>query len=124
MKLPILYALSFPERMNTPWPALDLTRQPPLEFFEIDTRRFASIALAYDVLRQGRNAGAVFNTANETAVEYFLANKITFNDISAVVARMLDGWDFCPIRSLADVEETIAMTRTKTTEYIEKEVMP
>jgi len=123
MKLPILYALSFPERIETHWPALDLTRQQPLEFFEIDTKRFGSIAMAYDVLRQGRNAGAVFNTANETAVEYFLANKIAFKDIFAVVAQMLDGWDFCPIRTLADVEDTIALTRIKTMEHIEKEVL-
>jgi 1-deoxy-D-xylulose-5-phosphate reductoisomerase len=123
MKLPILYSLSYPERINSQWPNLDLARQQPLEFFKVDNLRFASIAMAYDILKQGQNAGAVFNTANETAVEYFLANKITFKDIFAIVSHMLAGWDFFPVRTLADVQETIALTRIKTVEHIENEVL-
>jgi 1-deoxy-D-xylulose-5-phosphate reductoisomerase len=123
MKLPILYSLSYPERVNSHLPNLDLTQMPPLEFIKVDKLRFTSIAMAYEVLKQGQNAGAVFNTANETAVEYFLANKIAFNDIFAIVSHMLAGWDYCPIQTLADVQETIALTRIKTMEHIEKEVM-
>ena len=123
MKLPILYSLGYPERVASHWPHLDLARQQPLQFFEVDNRRFPSIAMAYEVLRQGQNAGAVFNTANETAVEYFLANKITFKSIFAIVSHMLAGWDFRPIQTLADVQETIALTRIKTVEHIENEVM-
>ncbi len=122
MKLPILYSLTYPRRIACQWPTLDLAQQP-LQFFKVDQRRFGSIALAYDVLRQGLNAGAVFNTANETAVEYFLANKISFKDIFAVTAHMLSGWDFHPIDTLADVLETIALTRAKTVEHIENEVL-
>jgi 1-deoxy-D-xylulose-5-phosphate reductoisomerase len=123
MKLPILYSLSYPERVNCHWPNLDLARQRPLEFFKVDNLRFTSIAMAYDVLKQGQNAGAVFNTANETAVECFLASKITFKDIFAIVSHMLAVWDFRPIQTLADVQETISLTRIKTVEYIENEVM-
>ncbi|MEI6614854.1 MAG: 1-deoxy-D-xylulose-5-phosphate reductoisomerase [Chrysiogenales bacterium] len=123
MKLPILYALSYPERASSPWPSLDLTQQQPLEFFKVDTRRFTSIAMAYDVLKQGQNAGAVLNTANETAVEFFLANKIPFKDIFAIVSHMLARWDFRPIQTLADVQETMALARIKTVEHIENEVM-
>jgi 1-deoxy-D-xylulose-5-phosphate reductoisomerase len=123
MKLPILYALSYPERASSPWPGLDLAQQQPLEFFKVDTLRFSSITMAYDVLKQGQNAGAVFNTANETAVEFYLAKKIAFKDIFAIVARMLDKWRFSPIRNLADVEETIALTRIKTKEHITNEVL-
>ncbi|MBN2399985.1 MAG: 1-deoxy-D-xylulose-5-phosphate reductoisomerase [Candidatus Aminicenantes bacterium] len=123
MKLPIQYALSYPKRIPSPWPSLDLTRQQPLEFFTVDTRRFASIAMAYEVLKQGRNAGAVFNAANETAVEFFMENKISFKDIYAIVAAMLDQWDFSPIRTLADVEATIVQTKIKTREHIENEVI-
>ena len=79
--------------------------------------------MAYDVLRQGLNAGAIFNAANEVAVEYFLAGKIDFKAIFSVVGRMLDQGDFHPLPSLADVLETISLTRKKTSEYIEKEVM-
>ena len=123
MKLPILYSLSYPERFNGHWPKLDLAQQPPLQFFKVDHLRFPSIAMAYDVLRQGQNAGAVFNTANEIAVECFLANKITFKDIFAIVGAMLDCWDFRPIQTLADVQETISLVRIKTMEHIENEVM-
>ncbi|MBU4307065.1 MAG: 1-deoxy-D-xylulose-5-phosphate reductoisomerase [Candidatus Aminicenantes bacterium] len=123
MKLPILYSLSYPERVNSHWPNLDLAQQQPLEFFKVDNLHFPSIAMAYDVLKQGQNAGAVFNTANETAVEYFLANKITFKDIFAVVGHMLSEWDFRPVQTLADVQETISLCRIKTVEHIENEVL-
>jgi 1-deoxy-D-xylulose-5-phosphate reductoisomerase len=123
MKLPILYSLSYPERVNCHWPKLDLARTQPLQFFKVDDKRFTSITMAYEVLKQGRNAGAVFNTANETAVEYFLANKITFQDIFAIVSHMLALWDFHPIQTLADVLETISLTRIKTVEHIKNEVL-
>lgn len=123
MKLPILYSLSHPERLSAAAPSLDLPAVQPLEFFRADPKRFASLQMAYDVLRRGLNAGAVFNAANEVAVDYFLAGKITFKAIFAVVGRMLDKADFQPLHSLADVRETIERTRSKTSEHIEKEVI-
>jgi 1-deoxy-D-xylulose-5-phosphate reductoisomerase len=124
MKIPILYSLSHPERIAGSCPRLDLAGVGRLEFFSVDRRRFPSIQMAYDVLRRGGNAGAVFNTANEVAVEHFLAGRMRFADIFAVVARMLEQWDFRPLHRLADVLETIALARKKTTEHIEKEVIP
>jgi 1-deoxy-D-xylulose-5-phosphate reductoisomerase len=123
MKLPILYSLTHPERVAAAGPSLDLPALGRLEFFAVDRRRFPSIQMAYDVLRQGQNAGAVFNTANEVAVEYFLAGKISFQAIFSVVARMLDREDYHPLRGLDEVLATISLTREKTTAYIEKEVM-
>jgi 1-deoxy-D-xylulose-5-phosphate reductoisomerase len=123
MKLPILYSLSYPERISNQWPNLDLAQQQSLQFFNVDKLRFTSIPMAYEVLKQGQNAGAVFNMANETAVEYFLANKIAFKDIFAIVSHMLAGWDFRPLQTLADVQETISLTRIKTVEHIENEVL-
>ncbi len=124
MRLPILYALSHPQRLAGPCPSLDLPALQKLEFYAVDARRFPALQLAYDVLRQGRNAGAVFNTANEVAVEYFLAGRIGFTAIHAVVARMLEREDFQPLGSLDDVLQTIDRTRKKTIAHIEKEVMP
>jgi len=123
MKLPILYSLSHPERIAGSCPSLDLPGMGQLEFFPVDRRRFPSIQMAYDVLRRGQNAGAVFNTANEVAAEYFLAKRIGFADIFSVVARMLDKWDFQPLHRLDDVLETISLARKKTTEHIENEVI-
>ncbi len=123
MKLPILYSLSHPERVCGSCPSLDLAALSQLEFYPVDRSRFPSIQMAYDVLRQGRNAGAVFNSANEAAVEYYLARKITFSAIFSVVAHMMDIWDFQPPHDLDDVLGTIAQTRKQTSEYIENEVM-
>lgn len=124
MKLPILYSLTHPERAPGSCPSLDLPALRQLDFFAVDARRFPSIPMAYAVLRQGQNAGAVFNTANEVAVEYFLSGRIAFTAIFAVVERMLERMDVRPLRSLEDVLETIALTRRKTIAHIEKEVMP
>jgi 1-deoxy-D-xylulose-5-phosphate reductoisomerase len=123
MRLPILYSLTHPQRLPGACPRLDLPALRQLEFFAADTRRFPSLRLAYDVLRQGQNAGAVFNTANEVAVEYFLAGRISFTAIFAAVARMLELEDFQPLNCLDDVLQTIALTRKKTSATIEKEVM-
>ena len=59
----------------------------------------------------------------KSAVEYFLAGKISFKAIFSVVGHMLEGWDFRPLQTLADVQETISLTRIKTIEHIENEVM-
>jgi len=123
MKLPILYSLSYPERIASSCPSLNLPGLGQLEFFPVDRRRFPSLQLAYDVLRQGQDAGAVFNTANEVAVEYFLARKISFPAIFSVAARMLDHGGFQSLHSLDDVLATISRTREKTIEYIETEVI-
>ncbi len=123
MKLPILYSLGYPERLAGSCPQLDLPGLGQLEFFPPDRRRFPSVQMAYDVLRQGQNAGAVFNTANEVAVEFFLAGKISFTAIFSVVGHMLDKGDYRPLHDMDDVQETISLTRTKTIEHIENEVM-
>jgi 1-deoxy-D-xylulose-5-phosphate reductoisomerase len=123
MKLPILYSLTYPERVPGPGPSLDLASLGRLEFIAVDRKRFPSIQMAYDVLRRGQDAGAVFNTANEVAVEHFLAGRIPFPAIYSVVAHMLDVWEYRPPRGLDEVLETISRTREKTTAYIEKEVM-
>ncbi len=124
MKLPILYSLTHPERVAGSCPGLDLPALQRLEFFALDPRRFPAIPLAYEVLRRGQNAGAIFNTANEVAVEYFLSGRIGFADISSVVARMLERGEFHPLAGLADVLETITATRRITIAHIENEVMP
>lgn len=123
MKLPILYSLSYPERLAGSCPSLDLPGLGRLEFFPADRRRFPSIQMAYDVLRQGQNAGAIFSTANEVAVEYYLAGKIDFKAIFTVVGHMLDHGDYRPLHGLGDVQETISLTRIKTSEHIASEVM-
>lgn len=90
MKLPILLALTWPRRLDSVWPAADLTKLSPLEFSEVEADRFLALGLAYQAGRQGGTYPCVLNAANEIAVEYFLSEKIPFTDIPRIVERVLD----------------------------------
>lgn len=86
MKTPIQYALTHPQRLNGISRRLDITEAFSLNFEPPDEEKFPALRLAYDVAEMGGTAGAVLNAANEVAVEAFLADKISFGRISAVVA--------------------------------------
>ncbi len=89
MRLPIQYALAYPERLGAVSGRLDLARQGPLTFAAPDTKRFPSLALAYEVARRGGAAPAVLNAADEAAVEAFLEGRISFTAIYSVVAKVV-----------------------------------
>jgi 1-deoxy-D-xylulose-5-phosphate reductoisomerase len=105
MRIPIAYALAWPERMATPSPRLDLAALARLEFAEPDTERFPALALARDALRAGRGAPTILNAANEVAVDAFLARRIGFLDIAATVARVVDALGAPSVESVDDVLE-------------------
>lgn len=88
MELPIQLALTYPNRMETMLPKLDLTKKP-LTFFEPDENRFPAPRLAKHSLELGGLAPVIFNAANEIAVELFLKNKIKFTDIYKLVESTL-----------------------------------
>lgn len=111
MRLPILYALSHPRRIDAGFPRLDLTRCDALSFRDVDHDNFPAIRLALRVMKQGGSAGAVFNAANEVAVEAFLMEKIKFTDIVAVVEETLAASDFPAVGTLAEVEQLIAASK-------------
>ncbi len=86
MRLPILYALFHPERVeNCGVPALNLTENSPLTFLEPDVFRFPCLRLAREALKSGGTMPAVMNAANEVAVHRFLANEIRFMEIPASI---------------------------------------
>lgn len=89
MKIPIAYALSFPQRLPSNGPALDLASSRPLGFFEPDLKRFPCLQLAYDAANKGGTLPAALNGANECAVEAFLDGRIGFTDISRVIGTVL-----------------------------------
>jgi 1-deoxy-D-xylulose-5-phosphate reductoisomerase len=89
MRTPVQYALTYPHRLGCPAPALDFGRLRQLTFEPPDPRRFPSLGLAYDVVRQGGLAGAVVNAANELAVELFRAGEIRFPEIVELAQRAL-----------------------------------
>ena len=86
MRLPIRYAMTYPERGENPAPPLDLLNSPPLNFLEPDRETFPCLRLAEEAAEAGGTACAILNGANEEAVRLFLAEKIGFYDISDLVA--------------------------------------
>ena len=89
MKIPIAYALSYPERMQLNLKPLKLWQCGNLEFHEPDHERFPALRLAYEALDRGGVSPAVLNAANEVAVEAFLEKKISFPEISAIVNKVM-----------------------------------
>ncbi len=85
MRLPIQYALSWPDRLELNEPALDLAKVGKLEFYEPDTERFPLLALAYEAGKMGGTAGAVMNAANEAANLAFRKKDIPFPAIEEIV---------------------------------------
>jgi 1-deoxy-D-xylulose-5-phosphate reductoisomerase len=104
MRVPISYALTYPERAPTPVPALDLTARP-LEFHEPDTETFAMLALAREAGERGGTYPCAFNAANEVAVQQFLEGRIGFLDIAPLVEEVLDRVDGSPARDLGELVE-------------------
>ena len=106
MGVPILYALSYPERRPTPAARLDLTRVGQLTFYEPDTDKFPCLGLARRALEHGGVAPVVLNAANEVAVAAFLERRIGFTEIAQLIEWALDDADAGAVRSL---EECVAI---------------
>jgi 1-deoxy-D-xylulose-5-phosphate reductoisomerase len=90
MRLPIQFALTYPERWETAFPRLDLPTLGQLEFSPPDLERFPCLALAYTAGRKGGTMPAVMNAANEEAVTAFLAGRIGFSAIPALVEKVME----------------------------------
>jgi 1-deoxy-D-xylulose-5-phosphate reductoisomerase len=111
MKIPIQYALTWPERLEPPLPPLDLAAVGRLEFGRADERRFPLLRTARWALREGESAPVALNAANEVAVEAFLGGRIGFGGIRAVVDETAAGHVQTRIRSLEDIFEADRASR-------------
>ncbi len=107
MRLPLLYALSWPERIYTDWETLDLVKAGSLTFREPDHDKYPCMQLAYSAGEAGGAMSAVLNAANEQAVALFLEEKIAFLDIPKVIEKTCDNFrDHNPSNpSLEDILE-------------------
>jgi 1-deoxy-D-xylulose-5-phosphate reductoisomerase len=103
MRLPIGYALAYPDRLDTPFGAIDWARMGPLEFEPPDRESFPCLELAYRAGREGGAAPACLNGANEVAVAAFLAGDIRWVDIPEVIAAALDEYHAGTPGTVADV---------------------
>lgn len=111
MRIPIAYALAWPERIETPCARLDLAAVGNLSFEEADLERFPALALAWAALRAGGSAPCILNAANEIAVAAFIAGQVGFLDIADVVAAVLDRLGSGPLDGLDAVLAADAAAR-------------
>ncbi|MDP1746329.1 MAG: 1-deoxy-D-xylulose-5-phosphate reductoisomerase [Bacteroidota bacterium] len=111
MKLPIQYALGYPQRIKSDFPRFNFMNYPQLTFEQADTKTFRNLALAFEAMNKGGNSPCVLNAANEIAVEAFLKDKIGFLEMSDVVENCLQTVSFINKPGYADYVETDAETR-------------
>ncbi|MCR4831626.1 MAG: 1-deoxy-D-xylulose-5-phosphate reductoisomerase [Pseudobutyrivibrio sp.] len=110
MRLPILYALFYPNRKTLYAEPLDLFKVGTLTFEKPDMETFFGLSLAYDAMDAGGNVPTVFNAANERAVAKFLNNKIKFLEIPEIVSEAMINVDFIDNPTIEQVLETEQMT--------------
>jgi 1-deoxy-D-xylulose-5-phosphate reductoisomerase len=111
MRLPIQYALTYPDRLPCPGARLDLTRPSTLHFEPPDRDTFPCLDLGFEVMRRGGTAGAALNAANEAAISRFLGGEIGFLDIPRACRAALDSHAFDPRPSLDQLWEVDARAR-------------
>jgi 1-deoxy-D-xylulose-5-phosphate reductoisomerase len=111
MKLPIQYAMSYPDRIKSDFPRFNFMNYPSLTFEQADTKTFRNLALAFEAMNKGGNAACVLNAANEIAVEAFLKDKIGFLQMSDVVEKCLQTVDFIAKPNYDDYVATDKETR-------------
>ncbi len=118
MKLPIQYALTYPERWDCPSPKLDLAAAMSLDFEPPDVDRFPAIALGHEVARAGGTAGAVLNAANEAAVAGFLEGQLAFTEIVPACRSVLDNHHFDASPTLERLIELDSWARQEVTRWV------
>jgi len=120
MKIPIQFALTYPEREDAVLPPLDLARIGALEFYPVEAKRYPLIRLATWALREGGSAAVALNAANEVAVEAFLARRIGFLAISDVIHRAVDGHEQRTVRTLDNILDVDRLMRERTSQIIQQ----
>jgi 1-deoxy-D-xylulose-5-phosphate reductoisomerase len=120
MRIPIAYALSYPQRLAMDIPVLNLRELNHLTFDPPDKKKFPCLKLAYEALKQGGTMPAVLNAANEVAVEAFLQGRIDFDQIPRIVASTMQGHKPIPLREVESVLEADQWAKTKALDFIRK----
>lgn len=118
MKLPIQYALGFPQRIKNNFPRFDFRKYSSLHFEEPDVKTFRNLALATEALYKGGNLPCIMNAANEIAVWGFLHNRIGFLDMMVVVEKAMEQIEFIENPTLEDYFESDAVAREFAAELV------
>jgi len=117
MKLPIQYALTYPERRECPSPRMDWSAAWSLDFEPPDRDAFPALDLGFEVARRGGTCGAVLNASKEAAVDRFLAGEVRFTDIPRICRAVLDAHNFDPAPSLSELLQLDAWARRETIKW-------
>lgn len=118
MKLPIQYAMAYPERIENAFPRFNFTDFPNLSFEQADKTTFRNLALAFDALNAGGNMPCVINAANEVVVAEFLKDRIGFLKMSDIIEQCMSEITFIPDPSLDDYLESDRITRILAQELV------
>ena len=118
MRLPIAYALSYPERLESPGKRFSFTDLASMTFERPDLDTFKCLKLAYEAIEKGGSYPAVLNCSNEEAVAAFLAGRIRFVQIADCVEYALDSHDGADIRTVEDIFEVEKTSRSSVRSYI------
>ncbi len=118
MKLPIQFAIGYPDRLASDFPRFDFAKYPALTFEKPDSQTFRNLALAYEALRRGGNMPCVLNAANEIAVARFLEEQVGFLQMSDIVEHCLSKMDYISDPAYDDYVESDRKTRLIAGEYI------
>ncbi|BAG83634.1 1-deoxy-D-xylulose-5-phosphate reductoisomerase [Candidatus Azobacteroides pseudotrichonymphae] len=120
MHLPIQYALTYPERLNSYFKSLDFDEYSHLTFEKPDTVRFRNLNLAFEAIRQGGNMPCILNASNETVIDAFLQDKISFFAMSDIIEKTMESTAFIASPTYEDLVETDQITRIITSKEIMK----
>jgi len=120
MRLPIQFAMTYPDRFKSDFPRFDFSNYPSLTFEKPDMETFRNLALAFKALQKGGNMPCVLNAANEIAVAEFLKDNVGFLEMSDVVAACMDKVQFVAKPNLDDYIETDREARRLAVEIINK----
>jgi len=120
MKLPIQYALSFPERYTADFPRFNFTDYPSLDFELPNTKIFRNLALSYQALKQGGNKPCMLNAANEVVVSAFFGGKVSFPEMPGIIEEAMEKSTFIPHPGLDDYIWSNNETRSVTKLLIDK----
>ncbi len=119
MKIPISYALSFPERLSLSLPPLDLSRNEALTFSAPDLQRFRCLGLAYQSIERGESVPAVLNAANEVAVNAFLAGSIKFTEIPLLLQKVMEEHELKVVHTIEDILKADHWARERAKAHLE-----
>lgn len=118
MRLPIQYAMTYPERAPASFTRFSFQKFARLEFFEPDEEKFPSLRLAKEAVQRGGTCGTILNAANEVAVELFLKAQITFDTIPLLIQKALESHPYIPHPTLEEILSADQWARAEINDYV------